>query len=200
MSRWYPTFILLGLTACGSGVAAPPPARCGPSLEGPPSPITVPHDGDNGIFDASLEHDPATGRVWMSLSSVRGPAGTGYVSTDLAYSDDRGATWCRVGTVNAATEVRAGDLPTELRGLPSHRNHEVYRGCWFFQMDPTTGAVRGDAQGRPTTVIPHREGTILSGMCTFHEAAVATGIIYGEAHVDEPQFRLFATGTAPSAP
>ncbi|MEM6731392.1 MAG: hypothetical protein AAF658_07535, partial [Myxococcota bacterium] len=121
-----------GSAACGSagsssastGPASPDPIECGRPLASG-SPIDLPHDGDNGTFDPSLELDPATGRLWMSYSSVLGPGGSARVSTNLAYSEDGGATWCLEGVVNAAESVAPADLPEAFRERPSHWNHEV---------------------------------------------------------------------------
>jgi hypothetical protein len=65
-----------------------------------PEEINLPPSGDNGAYDPSVATDPMTGRVWMSYSRVEGQAGSGYVSTHLAYSDDGGATWNYSGLIN----------------------------------------------------------------------------------------------------
>lgn len=67
-----------------------------------------------GIFDASIADTPAGQRAWMSYSAVnpstRWPKkNTRSVSTRLAYSDDRGASWRDAGVVNEAKDVELSD-------------------------------------------------------------------------------------------
>jgi hypothetical protein len=91
-----------------------------------PEEINLPPSGDNGAYDPSVATDPMTGRVWMSYSRVEGQAGSGYVSTHLAYSDDGGATWNYSGLINQAEEVLPADRPSEFASAVSaHWNHEV---------------------------------------------------------------------------
>jgi hypothetical protein len=72
-------------------------ACSGGSPISPGTQITFPNDGAHGIFDPSIARDPATGKLWMSYSSVdpsaTWPANVNVVATHLAYSDDNGNTW-----------------------------------------------------------------------------------------------------------
>jgi len=90
-----------------------------------PRPLELPNAEPGGVFDANLARDQASGRLWMSYSGVTGPAGSGFVSTHLAYSDDDGTTWCDQGTVNAAAPVPESDQPSRVAGPDGHWNHEV---------------------------------------------------------------------------
>lgn len=106
-------------------VTAPPVWTCGTTDSAIPRQLDLPAPANNGVFDFSLESDPDNNRLWASFSGVQGPAGTGYISTLLGFSDDGGATWCSTDPVNAAVEVNEADLPAGLVGLPAHWNHEV---------------------------------------------------------------------------
>ncbi|MCB0365360.1 MAG: hypothetical protein H6624_08550 [Bdellovibrionaceae bacterium] len=73
-----------------------------PIPEPPPVPleaeIRLPSQGENGLFDPSLDQVPGSGRVYMSYSSVAPslmwPMFNGHsVHTRLAYSDDGGRVW-----------------------------------------------------------------------------------------------------------
>lgn len=90
-----------------------------------PRSLELPSAEPNGVFDANLARDDTSGRVWMAYSGVTGPAGSGFVSTHLAYSDDDGTTWCDQGTVNAASPVAESDQPSRIAGPEGHWNHEV---------------------------------------------------------------------------
>lgn len=68
------------------------------------APVKLTVDGDApdlGIFDPSLEYDEA-GVGWMSYSAVTSPTSPDRVSTHLARSDDKGATWKFVAEINPA--------------------------------------------------------------------------------------------------
>jgi len=97
------------------------PPRCDAVSDGR---LVLPGD-DNGIFDPSVATDPASGRVWMSYSSVDGPGGSGRISTWLAYSDDGGQRWCGARRVNAARDVPTAERPAALAAFPTHWSHEV---------------------------------------------------------------------------
>ncbi len=88
-----------------------------------PRRLLVPDSEPNGFFDPSLALDPATQRLWMSYSGVTGPAGSGAVSTHLAYSDDGGDTWCDGGLVNSSEPEP--NPPAEFAGLEAKWNHET---------------------------------------------------------------------------
>jgi hypothetical protein len=69
-----------------------------------PAPVKLTIQGDTpelGIFDPSLEYDEA-GVGWMSYSAVTSSASPDRVSTHLARSDDKGATWRFVAEINTA--------------------------------------------------------------------------------------------------
>ena len=80
-------------------------------------PIALRPAGSEGIFDPSLADTPPGQRAWMSFSSVdpspRWPTGnTRTVTTRLAYSDDRGATWTDPGwIINGISETATGSKP-----------------------------------------------------------------------------------------
>ena len=90
-----------------------------------PRPLELPNPEPNGVFDPNLARDPETGRLWMAYSGVSGPAGSGLVSTHLAYSDDDGTTWCHAGVVNQARDVPREEQPARVAGSNGHWNHEV---------------------------------------------------------------------------
>lgn len=75
----------------------------------------------------------------------------------------------------------------------------IYKGCIGYQLDPATGAlVDADSNGLPDPQFAVEGTTGFHGLCAFHEASTATGIILGEAHLGaSPVFRLFATGVTP---
>ena len=97
------------LSACGSDdTPAPSPL--------PPERVVFSGAGDLGIFDPSVTRDPATGRLWMSYSSVDTsiyyPSSQYWaVSIRLAFSDDNGASWQDAGVVVApSVETLVGPL------------------------------------------------------------------------------------------
>ena len=98
-------------------------ATCVASTGSFPRPLNLPNPEPNGVFDPSLALDPETQRLWMAYSGVTGPAGSGAVSTHLAYSDDQGGTWCDVGVVNASTTEP--NPPDAFAGLEAKWNHET---------------------------------------------------------------------------
>jgi hypothetical protein len=61
----------------------------------------------------------------MAYSGVTGPAGSGLVSTHLAFTDDGGLTWCDGGFVNRATTVPREEQPPRLAAANGHWSHEV---------------------------------------------------------------------------
>lgn len=102
LSLFLSALLLTGACQKGNGsdgVTAPNPA---PAMVR----VTFNGAGDLGIFDPSVTRDPATGRLWMSYSSVN--ASIYYlssvywtVSVRLAYSDDNGAIWQDAGVLAA---------------------------------------------------------------------------------------------------
>lgn len=86
-------------------------AQAGPETG---KPIALRPAGSEGIFDPSLADTPQGQRAWMSFSAVdpspRWPTrNTRTVTTRLAYSDDRGATWTDLGqVVNGISETATG--------------------------------------------------------------------------------------------
>lgn len=107
----------------GPGDAAPP--TCIEAEGELPRSLEMPGAEVNGAFDPNLALDPASGRLWISYSGVTGPAGSGYVSTHLAYSDDDGVTWCELGTVNPSEDVAKEDQPPSIAQDHGHWNHET---------------------------------------------------------------------------
>lgn len=109
--------MLFLLTACGGGSSSSP-GTLTPVPTPTPSPelVTFTGAGDLGIFDPSVTRDPATGRLWMSYSSVNTSSyylASFYwgVSIRLAFSDDNGVSWQDSGTVVAANaEATVGPL------------------------------------------------------------------------------------------
>lgn len=118
-------FLLLYLSACGSGSSVTIPAAA--------ERITFSGAGDLGIFDPSLTRDTSSGQLWMSYSSVNTSpnyASTLYwsVSIRLAYSDDNGVTWQDAGVAVSPAVERTdfgpmteahptGDIPVNTKGM-----------------------------------------------------------------------------------
>ena len=125
-------FLLYFLSGCSSGsssTAAPTP----PAPDPVPEKISFSGSGDLGIFDPSLSRDPASGRLWMSYSSVNtsayySPSLYWRVSIRLAYSDDNGSSWQDAGI------VAASDLETIVGPLTeNHPTAEIpadSKGIW----------------------------------------------------------------------
>jgi hypothetical protein len=107
------------------GAGGDVPAPC-TTNEGPlPWALDLPGAEPNGVFDLDFAHDPDSGTLWAVYSGVTGPAGSGQVSTHLAFSDDAGATWCGGWTLNPSTLVPADELPEAVSGDEGHWNHET---------------------------------------------------------------------------
>lgn len=124
--------VFMSLAACGSGGSSSQPDPDQPQ----PEKITFSGMGSLGIFDPSVTRDPATGRIWMSYSSVDPTSYDTYnlptvtywkVDVRLAYSDDNGATWQDSGSVVAASNEATvgpltaahpgGDVPADSEGI-----------------------------------------------------------------------------------
>lgn len=101
--------LLMIASSCeGGGVSAPGDDEIGPREQ-----IRFPGVGPNGIFDASLEADGSSDRIWMSYSEVLpSPAypdrNPDVVRTRVAYSLDAGRTWVDGGIVNPIEDVALG--------------------------------------------------------------------------------------------
>jgi len=108
--------------------------RCVTSTGVFPRRLELPNSEPNGVFDPSLALDPETQRLWMSYSGVTGPAGSGAVSTHLAYSDDGGDTWCDAGMVNASEPEP--NPPAEFAGLEAKWNHETSSIVYDLAAEP----------------------------------------------------------------
>ena len=97
------TLIIIVSAGCGGGNASPTVTTTS-DVASVPERITFSGAGDLGIFDPSITHDPATGRLWMSYSSI--DTSIYYVSSlywsvsiRMAYSDDNGVSWLDSGVV-----------------------------------------------------------------------------------------------------
>lgn len=109
-------------TEAPSSVLAAPVARAA----GEPLRVTG-GNGKGGLYDPSLETGP-DGTLWMSYSRVEPHPSFGAVfsdiSTHIARSTDRGATWQHVAAVNSSDLVK---LPFPHSGLNARWQHEVSR-------------------------------------------------------------------------
>ena len=105
----------------------------------PPEKITISGAGNLGVFDPSVERDQATGRTWMSYSSVDTSGYSVYnnpgvvywqVSIRLAYSDDNGITWQDAGSaVSPSIETLVGPLTPAVGSIPANS-----LGIWQSEM------------------------------------------------------------------
>jgi len=103
------TATLVALTGCSEDTTTPETPA--PTREE----ITIAGVGPNGIFDPSLEHDPATDLLWMAYSEVKDsdmwPTQNTAVQSRLAFSSDAGDTWTDSGSIiNPALDL---DLPLD---------------------------------------------------------------------------------------
>ena len=98
-------------------------------------------DAPNGVYDPSLEYGP-DGIGWMSYSAVKAGRNS-RVETRIARSDDNGATWRRVASVNYASPATA-TLP----------DGGVASGVWWHETS-TLVHNPGDA-GREWKLFYHR--------------------------------------------
>ncbi|MEM1034559.1 MAG: sialidase family protein [Myxococcota bacterium] len=138
---WLTPALVLVVGGCG-GQAGPPTPEPTPTTTDPPSRMTcaalirgveleptvaAPTAGvSEGRIDPSVAHDPTTGRVWMVYSGAEGGPFVGrpfQVSQRLAFSDDRGASWCDHGEVVPVADL-GDDCPPDSDG-PCHFNQEV---------------------------------------------------------------------------
>ena len=123
-------FMLLFLSACGSGGSGDPATKLTPER------LTFSGAGNLGIFDPSISRDPATDRLWMSYSSVNTSpnyASSLYwgVSIRLAYSDDSGISWLDAGAAVSTAVERADDLgPMTAMGHPTGTVPAGSKGIW----------------------------------------------------------------------
>jgi len=108
-----PLWLILSL-ACESN---PTPDVNGISirqLEGEfPVEMNLPASWNNGVYDATVETDPSTGRVWMVYSGVERLNDYNLISTHLGYSDNGGASWNYSGIINRWEEVPSQNFPAE---------------------------------------------------------------------------------------
>ncbi len=115
---------VLNLFVCGLVLFAAGCGGAGSVAETSPAPerITIAGNGTqgaHGIFDPSIALDPATGRLWMSYSSVDPSVSWptqnhDVVSTRLAYSDDNGKIWTGSssgGLINSFADVNIALAP-----------------------------------------------------------------------------------------
>ncbi|MFC1747627.1 sialidase family protein [Pseudomonadota bacterium] len=111
ISKYLPIILAaVFLASCGgSDSGDTPPVVVEPDRE--PEQVTIGGAGNMGIFDPSVARDPASGRLWMSYSSVNSSSFYAsnvfwLVSIRLAYSDDNGVSWTDADVV-AAPHVEA---------------------------------------------------------------------------------------------
>lgn len=95
--------------------------------------IVFPGVGPLGIFDASIAAAPGSNRVWMSYSSVEpsyrwSSDHPHTVSTRLAFSDDRGASWIDANLwINRSEDVTEAVAGEQCGAKPCTWNFEVSR-------------------------------------------------------------------------
>ncbi|MEM6733939.1 MAG: hypothetical protein AAF658_20420, partial [Myxococcota bacterium] len=156
------------------------------------------------LFDGDSLYVSLVCADWTSTSVVLVRSGTGGRWEHLGTVMDRDDAQA---ILNAAMGLAAPDVGgvsaselTRVEGEPTLIVSPVlgdYRGCWFFGLDLQEPAILPTVLGTPTVVVENTPDSILSGVCAFHEAATETGILFGEATFNAPQFRLFATGRFP---
>lgn len=73
---------------------------------------------------------------------------------------------------------------------------QLYEGVLLFALDLPTAQVERDAEGRPQVLyrLEKTSGAIQTGVATYDEGLTATGILYGDAFINGPQFRMRASG------
>lgn len=79
---------------------------------------------------------------------------------------------------------------------------ELYEGLALYELNFETGTLRDEDNNGPDTLWTLRktEGVDIfqSGVGTYDEMSFNSGILYGDAVLDSPQFRIFATGFIPN--
>jgi hypothetical protein len=94
-----------------------------------PGEIVFPGVGERGIFDAALEAETGSRRIWMSYSAVEQRDVDGvavdHIGTRLAVSEDRGETWSDQGVIVNVAQAET-NLPAGLSGAAVWQ-HEVSR-------------------------------------------------------------------------
>ncbi|MEM7604332.1 MAG: hypothetical protein AAF411_03170 [Myxococcota bacterium] len=127
-------------------------------------------------------------RSGVRIVSLRLNAGAWSFIGEQLRPEDAQAINAALTGFNAADLHRHGD---QTRLLISPVMGGLYRGCILYNV------VDGVVSGAPIEATrPHTDGTIQSGVCAF-DPALRAGMIFGETHFGEPQFRLFATGIIP---
>ncbi len=78
---------------------------------------------------------------------------------------------------------------------------DLYEGVLLFKIDLETGILVDEDSNGPDIFynLPKSNvsGIIQTGVATYDPLSINTGIIFGDAVNDEPQFRLYATGVIP---
>ncbi len=182
----------------GSDDAGPPDGAGPECTEGTgafPRPLELPGAEPNGVFDPNLAYDPASGRLWITYSGVTGPAGSGLVSTHLAYSDDGGDSWCEAGIVNPAAVVPVDDQPADKAQPDAHWSHEVsalavdpgappearWRLIWHRYLHIDDGNAATDDRHFEHGWIAQRRAATPEELLTAEETKLFSGLAY---HVD----------------
>ncbi|MEO1651977.1 MAG: sialidase family protein [Bacteroidota bacterium] len=72
----------------------------------------------------------------------------------------------------------------------------LYEGVLLLAFDPIRGQVRRDEEGLPDILysLEKTPGAIQTGVATYDEGLTATGMLFGDAFMGLPQFRMFASG------
>jgi len=117
-----------------------------------------------------------------------------YVATLLTPADAQAmdASW----TNFSATDLFIQDNQAYLLVSPAD---ELYYGVLLFKIDLPTGTLF-DSDGNGADIIwslPKTSGSILTGVATYDALSYNSGILYGDAVISGPQFRIYATGYVP---
>ncbi len=119
-----------------------------------------------------------------------------YISTLLTASDalSLNSSWASF----SATDLFTIDSAAYLLVSPES---DIYDGLALFELDVESGILVDSDNNVPDLIwqLPKTSGSEVfqTGVGTYDELCYETGIIYGDAVVDSPQFRIFASGYIP---